>query len=265
MNFGQIWWQLALLAVGSYLLGSVNFAIILSRFRKKDITRSGSGNPGTMNMLRTFGIGLGALTLLLDVLKGFLPALAGRLIFGGKVSSLGFDWGYFALYLAGVFAVTGHIFPIFQKFGGKGVATTIGVFLCGWWWVTLLCFLVGVLYIFFFEYGGIGSLIMITGAGAAQTLRFFLDGALAFPHTAEFWVMCALVWLLVLNSFIMHRNNLVRMAHGVENRTKIREMIFGKCKKSGEPPASTGGSGTERAQERTEDRPPDDPENSARQ
>lgn len=228
MSFAEIWWQLLILVVCSYLLGSVNFAILLSHSRKKDITESGSGNPGTMNMLRTFGVKLGALTLLLDILKGFLPALVGRLIFGGKVSPGGFDWGYFALYLAGFSAVVGHIFPAFWKRGGKGVATTMGVFLCGWWWVTLLCFVLGVAYIFFFEWGGVGSLIMITAAGTAQTLRFFFDGRLAMPHTAEFWVLCVLVWLLVVASFIMHRQNLARMACGTENRTKIREMIFKK-------------------------------------
>ena len=229
MTFADIWWQLLILVVCSYFLGNVNFAILLSKVRNRDITRSGSGNPGTMNMLRTFGIGLGAATLGLDVLKGFLPALAGRLIFRG-VTEAGFEWGYLAMYLAGLAVVLGHVFPCLHNRGGKGVATTIGVFLCGWWWVALICFLAGVLYIFFFEYGGVGSLIMITGFVAAQIVRYFM----ILPRTPEFWVLFGILLVFVLISFVKHRGNLARMAKGVENRTKLREMIFGKKKKEDE-------------------------------
>ncbi len=230
MTFSDIWWQLLILVVCSYFLGNVNFAIILSKVRHKDITQSGSGNPGTMNMLRTFGIGLGAATLALDVLKGFLPALAGRLLFRGETEA-GFEWCYFAMYLAGLAVVLGHIWPCLHNRGGKGVATTIGVFLCGWWWVALLCFLAGVLYIFFFEYGGVGSLIMITGFVAAQITRFFF----LLPQTPEFWVLFGILLFFVLISFVKHRGNLARMAKGVENRTRLREMIFGKKKKETPP------------------------------
>ena len=231
MSFREIWWQLLILAVCSYFLGNVNFAIILSKVRHKDITKSGSGNPGTMNMLRTFGIGLGLATLLLDVLKGVLPALAGRLIFAGAETEAGFPWNMLAMYLGGLFVVLGHVFPCLHHRGGKGVATTIGVFLCGCWWVALICFFVGVVYIFFFEYGGVGSLIMITGFVVEQITVFFLNGT---PRTPEFWVLLGILLFFVLLSFIMHRGNLARMAKGTENRTQLRKML--SRKKKSEPP-----------------------------
>ncbi|MGN1162987.1 MAG: glycerol-3-phosphate acyltransferase, partial [Christensenellales bacterium] len=70
-----------LLIVLSYALGNISVARIISRIKKDDITKHGSGNPGTMNMIRTFGIGTGLLTLFFDCLKGAIPALAGMLLF----------------------------------------------------------------------------------------------------------------------------------------------------------------------------------------
>jgi glycerol-3-phosphate acyltransferase PlsY len=109
----------ALLIIGSYFIGNISFAIIISKKKNGDITKVGSGNPGTMNMLRTYGFKLGFLTLVLDTLKGAIPSLIGLLIFG-KVG----------LYTAGLSAILGHIFPVVRKFkGGKGIACTLGVFL----------------------------------------------------------------------------------------------------------------------------------------
>ena len=115
-----------LLIVCSYLLGSVNFARILSKnVMHGDITKSGSGNPGTMNMLRTYGFKAGALTLVLDALKGVIPALVGYFLFGGDGSNA----AYVGLYVGGLSAVVGHCFPVFYKFkGGKGVACLFFIF-----------------------------------------------------------------------------------------------------------------------------------------
>ena len=66
-SFPAVWWKLLILAAASYLLGSVSFAILISRAKHRDIRTLGSGNPGSMNMLRNFGAGLGGLTLLLGI------------------------------------------------------------------------------------------------------------------------------------------------------------------------------------------------------
>jgi len=105
-----------LIIILSYFLGSVNFAYIIARIKGIDISSSGSGNPGTSNVLRTLGKGSAAIVLIGDLLKGAIPV-----IFFSEDQ-------YFLLY--GVAAVLGHIYPVFYKFkGGKGVATYLGVYI----------------------------------------------------------------------------------------------------------------------------------------
>ncbi|MBR5817153.1 MAG: glycerol-3-phosphate acyltransferase, partial [Clostridia bacterium] len=107
--------------VSSYLLGSVNTAIVVSKtLYRDDIRKHGSGNAGLTNMLRTYGKGAAGLTLLGDLLKTAIAVLIAAVFWGfnyvgGISTSLGF------CYIAGLFAVVGHIFPIYYKFkGGKG-------------------------------------------------------------------------------------------------------------------------------------------------
>ncbi|MFE1816174.1 glycerol-3-phosphate 1-O-acyltransferase PlsY [Metapseudomonas otitidis] len=113
-----MFWLLAILA---YLLGSLSFAILLSRvFGTADPRAEGSGNPGATNMLRVAGKRLAILTLLGDLLKGLLPVLVARLI--------GLDLQEQAW--VGLAAVLGHLYPLYFNFrGGKGVATAAGMLL----------------------------------------------------------------------------------------------------------------------------------------
>ncbi len=113
-----MFWLLAILA---YLLGSLSFAILLSRLAgRADPRVSGSGNPGATNMLRVAGRKLAILTLLGDLLKGLLPVLLAKL--------LGFSLQQQAW--LGLAAVIGHLFPLYFRFrGGKGVATAAGMLL----------------------------------------------------------------------------------------------------------------------------------------
>jgi glycerol-3-phosphate acyltransferase PlsY len=109
-----------LTAAYSYLLGSIPFGYLLVRvFRGKDIRQTGSGNIGATNVSRT-SKGLGALTLALDALKGLTAVLITRLSFPGNKTLLG---------AAALFAIVGHMFPVWLRFrGGKGVATGLGSF-----------------------------------------------------------------------------------------------------------------------------------------
>ena len=105
-----------LIIILSYFLGSVNFAYITARIKGIDISSSGSGNPGTSNVLRTLGKGSAAIVLIGDLLKGALPVIF-------------FSEDQYCLFY-GVAAVLGHIYPVFYKFkGGKGVATYLGVYI----------------------------------------------------------------------------------------------------------------------------------------
>ena len=110
-----------LLVIGGYLVGSIPTGVILAKFfGTKDIRREGSGNIGATNVYRVLGVRLGVLTLVCDVSKGAIPVILTRCLMDND------------MWTAGVAFLTflGHLFPIFLKFrGGKGVATTLGIFL----------------------------------------------------------------------------------------------------------------------------------------
>jgi acyl phosphate:glycerol-3-phosphate acyltransferase len=137
----------------SYLLGSVPFGYILVRiFRQQDIRQSGSGNIGATNVARSSPV-LGALTLLLDVLKGMLAVLLSRLLFPGQEVLTG---------VAALFAVLGHIFPPWLKFrGGKGVATGLGSFVLLAPKAILLMLGIFVAVVMSFHYISLGSIIAV--------------------------------------------------------------------------------------------------------
>ena len=129
----------SILAVVSYFIGNITFARIIAKFHKDDITKHGSGNPGTLNTWRSYGFWPGVLTFLLDMIKGLLPTLVAYLSFGyidGCSAEI-------AVYIAGFSVVLGHIFPIIFSFkGGKGIATSVGVFFIANWWVSLIALVV---------------------------------------------------------------------------------------------------------------------------
>ena len=110
----------------AYLIGSIPMGYLLVRvFQKQDVRETGSGNIGATNVARSGGKGLGIATLVLDVLKGVLAV-----VFAQHMAQWsGFPNGYELEAVAGLFAVLGHIFPVWLRFrGGKGVATGLGVF-----------------------------------------------------------------------------------------------------------------------------------------
>lgn len=117
-------------ALISYLIGSISFAVVYSKlFLGKDIRREGSGNAGATNMLRTGGAGLGVLTFVSDILKAMLAAYIGKLVFSYLFSATGLTVfaPLYGGYLGCVFAMLGHVFPIFFKFkGGKAVSCSVG-------------------------------------------------------------------------------------------------------------------------------------------
>ena len=181
-----------------YLLGAVPFSMLFSRgMLHKDVRRYGSGNPGTSNMTRAFGIKYGLLVLLFDMAKGFGAVYLGQWIMG----PLG-------AYLGALCAVAGHNWPIYLKFkGGKGVATTVGVMLAFVPYITLIamaCFLV-VLAVS--RYFSLGSLVCLGLVWVLVICLHFADTYLV--------VLCS---VLVLVAFVQHRANIRRLKNGTENR-----------------------------------------------
>ncbi len=232
LHFSQSWWQFAVMAIACYLIGCFNFARLISRKKHRDITKIGSGNPGTMNMSREFGLKVGLLTFFCDAFKGGIPALVSyfiyrKYVFAGSLVQV----SDFTRYFCGLFVIIGHIFPVTTGFkGGKGIASTLGLFWAslpcesGWWALIVFFLLVGVvLFIFWTEWGSLGSLLGVTGLSIIQMVIFCLDyGTGAF--NAYLVATYACVLLINILTWTAHRANLARLFAGEEHHTSIKRL-----------------------------------------
>ena len=205
----------------AYLLGSINSAIIVSKtIYREDIRSYGSGNAGLTNVLRTYGKGAAALTLVGDMLKTALAILVAGILLGFSYSN-GISIGNGYCYLAGLFAVIGHIFPVYYGFrGGKGVlaTSTMALILTPIEFLILLALFVGV--VFASKYVSLGSVC------AATLLPVLVSGYVKFLGLPTPALM--MLSLIILAIFIVwcHRENLKR----ISDRTE-RKISFGKGKK----------------------------------
>lgn len=236
-SFSEIWWALLLLAVGSYLLGGINFAIIISRLKGRDIRNIGSGNPGMMNMSRNFGLKVGVLILFLDMMKGVIPTLVGWLVFRGVyLTDTTFLMSDLTKYMCGFFAVLGHIFPVYLKFkGGKGISTTIGVFVVAIPEFGIASALAGLAFILITSMGSMGSLIAVTPpAIAAEVMLYngylYSEGMGYTPPTSSEMMLCLLATIIFIIgicclTWIAHYKNIGRLITGDEHQTSWSTMI----------------------------------------
>ena len=192
------------IAIACYFIGGLSPAIFLSKLvTGKDIRESGSGNAGATNMLRNVGVRAGVLTFTLDVIKGVVPTLAVLLIFGRH-----------AAYAAGLALVVGHNFPVLLGFrGGKGVATTFGVLLVLQPILSVILVLVAFAIIFATGYVSLGSII--------GSILFPVCGFLIPIIGVGFaWFSVAMAALLLF----MHRENIVRLLKGCENKIDPKKL-----------------------------------------
>ena len=194
-----------LTAVISYLIGSVNFSILLSRIISgKDIRESGSGNAGATNMLRTYGKKMGVITLLLDILKGVIAILGCRVLFGEAADTL--------VYIAGVFVALGHNFPLYFGFkGGKGVATSLGVILMLDWKVGLIVAVCAIAVMAITRYVSLGSIL-----GGASVIVVYLVKFIVFKSVNAVELICIIILGCLL--IIRHHANIKRLINGTENK-----------------------------------------------
>ncbi len=218
------------MAVVCYFIGCFNFARVISRSKHKDITKIGSGNPGTMNMSREFGLKIGLLTFFCDAVKGGLPALISFFIYRDTVFSTGFAVSDLTRYFCGVCVVVGHIFPVTMRFkGGKGIASTLGLFWaclsCEWAWNILfvfLFFLFIVYFIYLTEWGSLGSLLGVTGLSIVQVVFFVARYGIALNR----YLVGAYMLIFALNflTWWAHRSNILRLFAGEERHTSVRKL-----------------------------------------
>ncbi len=191
----------------AYLLGSLNFAIILSaKEYHQDIRTFGSKNAGMTNMMRTYGKKAAALTLLGDALKAVVSALIGYVLLG-----------MFGAYIAGLFCIIGHMFPVYYGFrGGKGVVTVAASILMCDPLVFLILFVFFVLIVLATKYISLGSIMCML------LYPIILDrvSRLLVGHTSPFIIIAILMAVLII---VKHHENIGRLLKGTESKFSFRK------------------------------------------
>lgn len=215
------WFVLAVIIIASYLVGSINGAVIISTANGgKDVRQEGSGNAGMTNMIRSRGVLPGLLTFIIDTSKGTVICFIARLwVLPYVYSELGFSFlrPEYAVYFCAITCIIGHIYPIFFGFkGGKGVATTLGVgFACCW--QTAICGLA--VFLIVFAISRIVSLGSIITAFSLPIINFgfaVLDRVEGAENDVLIKVL--LISIMSLSMIITHRANIGRLIRGEEKK-----------------------------------------------
>ena len=202
--FTGVWtlrlWTALICALTGYLLGNIQTAIIVSRaYFHDDVRNHGSGNAGSTNMVRVFGYGPGTITFAGDFIKAFIGILAGQLV-----------CGTIGGYIAGLFVVVGHCWPVFAGFrGGKGVASSYSVAI----WTFPLGALLAV---------GVGATILLVKKkmslmSLAAILLFFIATLVFRLNDLPLVVLAGLLTVIV---YVRHIDNIRRLIHGEEQRLR---------------------------------------------
>ena len=189
--------NLIIVAVYSYLLGSIPFGLVLTKiFLKKDIREIGSGNIGTTNVLRTGKKSLAVTTLMLDLLKGYFSIIITVTYFENLIS-------YSAL-----ICFIGHIFPVWLKFkGGKGVATYLGVILALSYKFFLIFGITWLVLSFLFRYASLSSIV---------------SSLIVFVYSYFFINYFSLILFIFFVIIVYtHRENIVRLKNSEESKIKL--------------------------------------------
>ena len=202
-------------AIIAYLIGSVNFSVILSKkMAGFDVREKGSGNAGTTNMLRSVGKKAAALTLICDVLKGVVAILIAMFIgWAFKVENQSL-----LVQIAGIAVVLGHTFPIFFGFkGGKGVATSLGILIMSNWQIGLICLVFWVLLIELTRMVSLGS---CAAAVLFPVLTLFITDNYIVSQGSGYLIYSIILAVIVLFN---HRSNIKRIMSGTENRISFKK------------------------------------------
>ena len=190
--------NLIIVAIYSYLLGSIPFGLVLTKiFLKKDIRTVGSGNIGTTNVLRTGNKFLATTTLILDLLKGYVSVFITIYYFESLTS------------LSALICFIGHIFPIWLKFkGGKGVATYLGVILALSYKLFLIFGIAWVSLSLLFRFASLSSMI--------SALIVFL-----YAYFYEININTLILFLFFVMILFTHKENILRLKNSTENKIKL--------------------------------------------
>ncbi|MDR3305248.1 MAG: glycerol-3-phosphate 1-O-acyltransferase PlsY [Clostridiales Family XIII bacterium] len=201
-------------AVLAYFIGNINPAILIGRAYGVDVRKTGSGNAGTTNAIRSIGKKAGALTFAIDVFKGWLCFFAASEI-GTMPMAL----------ICGFFVVLGHMYPAVFKFkGGKGVATAFGALLAACWWFALILIAVVIVMAAIFRRVSLG---VMAAAAVALVIAFNAEIMDKLSGAADYFPW----WVLLIIALVVwkHRGNINRLVHGTEPK-----LSFGKSDKKKE-------------------------------
>lgn len=203
------WYYYLIIIVISYILGNWFNALFIAKLKKINLREQGSGNPGTMNMIRVFGKKLGILNFCLDMLKGALPALLCWGILSVLFGDSTFDLNYkYIAFIAGFSAIIGTIYPIFYKFkGGKGIATTMGVLFAVSPMVTTIAFICGLIFIIITHHGALTSFLVISAPLIYQAISITQISPIVNQRT----VILIILFLIFFITFIAHHPNIKKL------------------------------------------------------
>lgn len=218
-------WQLIVIAMVGYLIGSVNLSIILSKLMGKgDIREQGSGNAGTTNTLRVLGKGPAALVLIFDICKAVIAILLAKGIFAisgvemfttpGDTATINVTYEL-GILLAALGAILGHNYPIYYGFkGGKGIATSLGALLMIEWQIGLVCLVFALVLMISSRMVSLGS---ICAAILYPVLVWIMGSAFGTSFKARmiYTIFAVLVAALAI---YRHRANITRLLNGTENK-----------------------------------------------
>lgn len=219
-------------AIVSYLLGSISFSIIFTKFlnHNTDIRALGSGNAGLTNVLRSVGIKAGGLTLICDFGKGALSVFLGREIFYFLCLQTGLPLyiQQYGAYIGGLCCILGHIYPLYFQFkGGKGVLASAAMLAFVDWRFFLICIAVFALV---FAYTKIVSISSILGAISFPIANFGFVYFLEYKQGSDYGpVPLSYVWITTLFAVVIavllvakHRQNIQRLINGTESKFSIK-------------------------------------------
>ena len=202
--------EIILVAVFSYLCGSIPFGLILTKiFSKQDIREIGSGNIGATNVLRTGNKYLAFATLFLDILKGYIPVLMAKHFFPEL------------LQLSALLAFLGHLFPVWLKFnGGKGVATFLGILFALSYGLASLFIFTWLTVSLIFKYSSLSSifssLTVFIIALITEKVTFAIN-----PNTYEEGDLKLLLFIILILIIFTHRKNISKLKNGTEQKIKL--------------------------------------------
>ncbi len=219
--FADSWVALLAAMAAAYLLGSINWAIVITRlFAHKDIRSFGSGNAGATNVLRSQGVLPAVLTVVGDLGKSVLATwLGGWLLTNLHLGEAAFSAETLCVigrFTAGLCCIIGHVLPVFYRFqGGKGVLATLGMYLVADWRVALLCLGIFLFIVILSRLVSLGSVVSIGyGVPLVLVLHIWVDQA-----PAPLVVFTTLMTLAVATIIaVKHKDNMVRLAAGKERR-----------------------------------------------